>query len=388
MQQSISIRYKLERYKPGGSNRYTCPHCGRRKCFTRYVEIETGEQVADQCGKCDHESSCGYHYAPRDYFRDHPDASPYRRVTMSRSSYPNVLKPQPAYVPVIVAPRVQTQFFDIAWAQSSTLRPSTFSKWFGTLPFSPEVKQQVLAEYYVGGTKYDISVSGINYGPAVVFWLIDEQQQVHDAKLMAYQTNGHRVANWGNSMRAICKKTGKGPQLDETEKVLFGQHLLAKYPDKTVCIVESEKTALICACHYPQYLWLASGGCGQLQPEKLKPLMDRHVVLYPDSGEYEKWSEQMKKSGHKNYNIADFLEPYQPNTDLADILLGEAKLKEQTVQQPIDPLVAELCQSNPAVSALIDTFGLEVVSVDLIEQPQRHAANQAPQGWLQQNGLK
>lgn len=365
-----------------GSRKETCPQCGRPKCFKPYIDLETGEELHPDVGRCDHEQSCQYHYTPREFFHDHPEA----RETSSKNLMKLSVVPHAKPTPSIEVH--QTQFFPLSWAQSSTLRTSTFSKWFGTLPFSPEVKQQVLAEYYVGGTKYDVSVSGINYGPAVVLWLIDEQQQVHDAKLMAYQTNGHRVANWGNSMRAICRKTGKGPQLDETEKVLFGQHLLAKYPDKTVCIVESEKTALICACHYPQYLWLASGGCGQLQPEKLKPLMDRHVVLYPDSGELEKWREQMKKSGHKNYTVADFIEPYLPNTDLADVLLGEAKLKDQNVQSPVDPLVAELCQSNPAVSALIDTFGLEVVSVGPIVQPQHYAANQVLRGWLQQNGLK
>jgi len=27
-------------------------------------------------GKCDHEQSCGYHYTPREYFRDNPEAMP------------------------------------------------------------------------------------------------------------------------------------------------------------------------------------------------------------------------------------------------------------------------------------------------------------------------
>lgn len=342
-----------------GSRKETCPQCGRPKCFKPYIDLETGEELHPDVGRCDHEQSCQYHYTPHDFFHDHPEA----RETSSSSPLMK-LSAIPRAKPAPPAQAHQTQFFSLSWAQSSTLRPSTFSKWFESLPFSTEVKQQVLAEYYVGGTLNDTFVSGINYGPAVVFWLIDEQQRVHDAKLMAYQPNGHRVQGWGNSMRAICKKTGKGPQLDETEKVLFGQHLLSKYPDKTVCIVESEKTALICACHYPQYLWLASGGCGQLQPEKLKPLMNRHVVLYPDSGEFDKWSGQMQKSGHQNYTVADFMEQYPPNTDLADVLLGEVKPSSQNhTQSPVDPVVAKLCQSNPAISALIETFGLEVVSV-------------------------
>lgn len=68
-------RFILERYRSGGSNRYVCPQCGRKKCFTRYVDLETGKYVADECGKCDHTASCGYHYPPRQYFHDHPELS-------------------------------------------------------------------------------------------------------------------------------------------------------------------------------------------------------------------------------------------------------------------------------------------------------------------------
>lgn len=41
-------RFVLERYRSGGSNRYVCPQCGRKKCFTRYVDLETGKYVADE----------------------------------------------------------------------------------------------------------------------------------------------------------------------------------------------------------------------------------------------------------------------------------------------------------------------------------------------------
>ena len=323
------IRFILERYRAGGANRYTCPQCGRRKCFTRYVDVDSGEYVDEECGKCDHESSCGYHYTPREFFHDHPE-----RQTSTGPLHgcingsPTVLSParrRASYVPPVV---VQTEFFDFAWVRESARRVSTFRSWFLGLPFEPERIQQVLAEYYVGGTARDTIVGGVNYGPAVVFWQIDEQGRVHDAKLIAYTSDGHRVQNWGNSIRSICEKSGQGPQLAETEKVLFGLHLLASYPDQDVCIVESEKTALVCACRYPGYVWLATGGCGNLQARKIRPLMNRRVIVYPDSGEYRRWEQRMKESGHGHYHVVDFLEQYEPNTDIADILLGVARKKD------------------------------------------------------------
>ena len=332
---------------PRRGRKHTCPNCGGRKCFRRYVDEETGKELADVCGICDHANRCGYHYPPRELFRDHPELRPY---DMSRDyphvgrgfpsrDYPQVGRGFPSRDSGFIRANGsqmfalqnneyhQTEFFPLSWAERAAERESTFSRWFMQLPYDDEIKWKVLREYYVGGTEKDVFVNGINRGKAVVFWMIDEQRRVHDAKLMAYHEDGHRVQGWGNSMRSICEKAKKGPQLQETEKVLFGLHLLPRYPEKTVCLVESEKTALICACHYPQYLWLATGGCGNLQQQKLRPLMNRTIVVYPDSGEYQKWSQRMRESGHRKYSIIKELEDYEPNTDIADIILGEAREK-------------------------------------------------------------
>lgn len=79
------INFILERYRSGGSNRYTCPQCGKRKCFTRYINVETGEYVGEECGICNHVSSCGYHYPPREYYRDHPQLENFGQGLLSRT---------------------------------------------------------------------------------------------------------------------------------------------------------------------------------------------------------------------------------------------------------------------------------------------------------------
>ena len=334
------IRYTLERYRIGGSNRYVCPQCGRMKCFTRYVDVETGEYLSEDCGMCDHKASCGYHYPPKDFFRDHPEldcrnsrntdyinGQPVLRLTNQRP-YSPIQRLHP------VEKKHQTQFFDLSWAEKSMQRTSTFRQWLELLPVDKERVKQVAEDYYLGGTSKDVVINGINHGKAVIFWLIDEMNRVHDAKLMAYTADGHRVAGWGNWMRSICQKSHNGPQLQETEKVLFGLHLLPRYPDKTVCIVESEKTAVVCASYYPQCLWLATGGCGNLQREKLQPLRGRKLVVYPDSGEYAHWKECMEKSGHTAWHVVDFMEQYEANTDIADILTDGGMLSTESLLPP------------------------------------------------------
>ncbi len=70
----------------------------------------------------------------------------------------------------------------------------------------------------------------------------------------------------------------------------FGLHLALQEPDKTVCIVESAKTAVVCSIEYPGYCWLAVGSLSWLNPYRLVSLQDRNLILVPDAGAGEqKW---------------------------------------------------------------------------------------------------
>ena len=64
-------RYHLQKYA-GISSRHTCPACERPRCFTLYID-DNGNILHPTVGRCDHESSCGYHRTPRQYFHDHPE---------------------------------------------------------------------------------------------------------------------------------------------------------------------------------------------------------------------------------------------------------------------------------------------------------------------------
>ena len=81
---------------------------------------------------------------------------------------------------------------------------------------------------------------------------------------------------------------------------LFGMHLMNRYPNATINIVESEKTALIMATAYgniEKNLWLACGGLEFLKVEALRPLIDsgRRVWVWPDKDGVDKWK---AKVGH------------------------------------------------------------------------------------------
>ena len=61
-----TYRFILEKYR-GISTRYTCPQCGRKHTFTRYIDTENNNQyLSDNVGKCE------YYHTPREYFTDNP----------------------------------------------------------------------------------------------------------------------------------------------------------------------------------------------------------------------------------------------------------------------------------------------------------------------------
>ena len=66
-------KYHLEKYHPGSKK--PCPQCGRKVCFTRYVDASGNHVFPKHVGRCDHEHSCGYHFSPSDYFRENPEES-------------------------------------------------------------------------------------------------------------------------------------------------------------------------------------------------------------------------------------------------------------------------------------------------------------------------
>lgn len=110
-----------------------------------------------------------------------------------------------------------------------------------------------------------------------MFWNINKQFQVQKLKIAYYDKNGRR------------KKHFKVPYKNEVGyfSCLFGEHILGYnyYQDKTVILVESEKTAIIGYMLMPKYIWLAYGGCNGLTTEKTKVLKGFKVLIIPDMSE-------------------------------------------------------------------------------------------------------
>ena len=132
---------------------------------------------------------------------------------------------------------------------------------------------------------------GASRDGGVIFWQIDEFDQLRDGKIMHYRPDCHRDHDRKPTWTAyLLRKHGQLPKDWNTDHCLFGLHLLMedvrwKMVDVKVAVVEAEKTAVIMSEVKPEYIWLATGGKTELNVAKLRPLEGHRIILFPDTDE-------------------------------------------------------------------------------------------------------
>jgi hypothetical protein len=190
--------------------------------------------------------------------------------------------------------------------------------------FAPEAVQSQLRRYYVG-TWPD---------GRTIFWQIDQSQRVRTGKLIRYNPRtgkrDHSSTNW---VHAALKSKDLLSDDFEVTQCFFGEHLLQDNKDKTVAILEGEKSALVASVVLPDYQWIACGGKSNLSEEKLRFIKERRIILFPDADSYEDWKEKGKVLARRGYNLStsDLIErrttaeQKEAGIDLADFLISLAK---------------------------------------------------------------
>ena len=351
-------RFHLQKYRLGSKT--VCPECGRKACFTRYID-EAGEiSFPDSVGMCDHINSCGYHYTPKEYFRDNPAVKERLNGQERFGGTPIAARPPARALPE-QKPRIS--FLPSDWVEQSMRRYdiNPLYRYF-TKVMGKENVDKLFSLYRVGTSR--------RWGGATVFWQIDRNSNVRAGKIMGYDAvTGHRIkepfnqVSWVHSVRKV--------QDFRMKQCLFGEHLLsdnsAVMSAKPVAIVESEKTALVAAHFIPDFIWLATGGIhGCFNGEAVQALDGREVILFPDLKATEEWRRRlpMMESFCRRATCSDMLERIatgaqrEAGLDIADFLL-----MEDTPQM----ILQQMIERNPALQSLIDAFGLELVDAGRAE---------------------
>ena len=302
----MQYTYSLEKYN-GPGTRHTCPACGKRREFARYVDAD-GHYLADHVGRCNRESSCGYHFKPAQHFQDNPTAP----IQPARHAKPEPVKPI-QYIPGEVLERTLRAY-----------EHNTFVTYLHTL-FDRETVAWLIDRYFIGTTK-----SG-----SCLFWQVDEHAKIRTGKVIHYGPDGHRDKLHKPYFIHLKLK------LETISQCLFGQHLMAGN-SAPIGLVESEKTAVIMAGKVPQYLWMATGA--KLNLSKVDALKGRKVVAFPDTDGHQEWSNRLAPYGFK---VSDCLTKFtdEPGKDLADFITAPNKT-ENYFEKLSDGRTIEMCPAG------------------------------------------
>jgi len=316
----MNYRYILEPYGNAGS-RLMCPNCkNRRNTFKRYIDTETQQYLADIVGMCDRVDKCGYHYAPAEYFKDHPDKRPGAGHFPHRQS-----EPEP-----------DTDYTFLPWHYvSNTMRNYHQNNFitFLTHLFDAEQARYLAFKYKIGTAKH--------WPGATIFWQTDHNEQVRTGKIMLYNTaTGRRVKEPENRITWVHTLLNQDIKV---KQCFFGEHLLDDEPGKIVAIVESEKTAVIASVYYPNYIWLAAGSVTGLTLEKCRVLDGREVILFPDVNSYDKWHDrgrflnnQLYTATFRTYNTLEQMATPQDRErgiDIADTWIDKVLWQKEQEKQ-------------------------------------------------------
>ena len=284
-----------------------CPKCGQHKTYRNFIQNE-GQSLGLLVGYCSH---CGYLMSPVEF-------ESRRRQMMFRYSGSNAeisLKKAGTQSLEREDPRF---YVSKDYAQGCNENSILF-----------QAIARVLGEDNTSRAfhKYGVETCLWRHREfASIFWYKDYDCTNLAYRIMKYHEDGHSI-----------KKDTLTKSLDVNNRnryCLFGRHLL-ELPDavnKPVCIVESEKTAIICSIVYPQAIWMATGSSYYLFDYKLDFESDREIVLIPDpdvkNDLVNDWYQfSKKKGGIYNIRTSCFIDSYVEKNkknlsfDIADYVL-------------------------------------------------------------------
>ena len=357
----MEYKYHLEKYH-GRSSRHECPKCHDPHSFTYYVD-DDGNILDQSVGRCNHESECGYHYTPGEFYKDHPQ---YSKIGGMSNNYLNHTEKTKVESKKDSAPGfIPKQYVIKSFSRASTL-------YFYLSNLGVFTEEQLMNAWYLYGI-------GSTKDHSVIYWQIDMNGKTRTGKIIQYDMEtGHRIKSMGaNWIHAIMKKRGTLPTSFNLVQCLFGERAISKNPTKKIALVEAEKTAIICSMVLPKYNWVATGGKSQLSVEKLSVLKGKEIIAFPDSDGYDVWIEkakELRKFGI-NINVSDCLqklateEQKKAKVDIADLVLDELileKRKKEEASVKKESYSNKL--NNPNFLKLEESLGLKLVERDYIHE--------------------
>lgn len=253
------------------------------------------------------------------FLLSHSDNSPRASAPVPRTTPPPTATPEPPKQPPYFV-----GLDEVRKAAAEVYRTNLFN--FLCRLFPSDDVTRVMGLYLVGATnQFKTSTA-----PASTFPYINISGQCVDVHLQPYDVNGHR---WKKEQHKYCQDWQvrvDGQSERRAPWCLFGEHLLKSRPAAPVGLVESEKTALICALAAPGYVWVACQGLSNFNAERCDKIRNRAVYVFPDVDGVEAWKAKaadLCKAGFKLYFCGDFIRENatSPKDDIGDIIINTLK---------------------------------------------------------------
>lgn len=261
----MKYRTSLEKYD-GADSRHICPKCGKKE-FVRFIDNKTGKYIGRDVGRCNRENKCGY-------FKSSKNMNKYKTISKRHT---RIVKKKPSYI------------------HPDELRSSMLSSWDNdfviglTRTFCLDKVDTLIKQFLIGSLSNN-----------VIFWQVDNNGMIRTGKIMTYDPVTLKRQDHPSWIHKYYKLKKFG-----LDQCFFGLHQLRDtHRGSSICLVESEKTAILMAGYYPSAVWMASGGIQMLSKNRLKPLNDHNVFLFPDIGAEEVWKQ--KASENRNVRLVNW----------------------------------------------------------------------------------
>ncbi|TXD67039.1 DUF6371 domain-containing protein [Polaribacter glomeratus] len=363
-----TFKYSLDK----SSKKNLCPNCNKNT-FVYYVNTETGNYLTTDFGRCDREQNCNYHKAPpkgkrgflipfltlqdisnkafklvdvngiisiipKSQILEQQKGRCYISEWYLKTSTINYLNNESKYfntdevctfneVKTIKEPQQLKSSFHRLKLQDKIIKEYKDNQKFDNLTtflldnFTFDEVDKAVSNYYLTGSNYC-------WQQSTIFWQIDDKGQIRGAKIMLYdKVTGKRIKEPYNHINWLHKAI-KEPDFNLCQ-CLFGLHLINEDCQKSIAIVESEKTAIIMSIFLPEFIWVSTGSKSNFKFEVLEPLKKRKCFAFPDKGEFNNWSNKAKELKTKGFKIevSNIIEQTNFNNgfDLADYYFKTTK---------------------------------------------------------------
>lgn len=354
-------RYTLDK----SSRKFICPACHKKR-FVRYIDTYTNEYLPEQYGRCDREADCRYHL--------NPYSDGYAKLINEKENgkptnykYRNFIYNKPE-----IKPESQIIYFD-----PDTFKQTLKLKWYEKNVFIQNLLYNIPYPFNVSDIEKVIGMYGLGtitegyMAGAVTFPFIDKDKNVRTVQVKQFDKENHTINT--NFLHAIIEKDyirnkKELPEwlrlyLKNEKKVscLFGEHLLSKYPNNRIALVEAPKTAVYGTLYFgfPEnennLLWLAVYNKSSFSFDKIISLKGRFVYVFPDLSKegntFKEWKEKADEFEQRlngtEFKVFDLLEKIASEADkikgydIADFLIQQdwrayrkAFANDKTIKQP------------------------------------------------------